>query len=120
MNTKRIKLRQGIRVINQHFDAVNHRTFQNSRNRYWSIINDNGIDYVTPQGFCWLYCWACTGMNSNCARVDAERAFNTAFEFAFFQLNNAALHRIAERLRYIDIITDNDWDTLNQFLNLNN
>ena len=105
--------------LQQHFDAVEHKKFQKGRTTHWHIETENGNEYPTVQSFCWLYCWAKTGMNSSQAKEESERAFNLAFSFTFAQVDNERLHALARRLRYAEKLTSEDSNELIQCLTVN-
>ncbi|MDL2238672.1 hypothetical protein LJC73_00545 [Bacteroidales bacterium OttesenSCG-928-L14] len=116
MEMKKIKLSHNNVQILRSLNNVRHHMFQNGINNHWQVIAENGKEFVTPQSFCWLYCWASTGMNSSNAKEDAELAFNLAFDFSFHQIDNESLHRLARRLRYKKNIESKDLDELRQYL----
>jgi hypothetical protein len=114
-----IRLNQRNVVLLSLFDTINHQTFQGGRNRHWQVVTQNGVEFITPQSFCWLYCWAKTGMNSINAKSLAKQVFNAAFSFSFSEVDNEHLFELARRLRYIETPTPEELNELIQYLPLN-
>ncbi|MDR2144903.1 MAG: hypothetical protein LBE91_00380 [Tannerella sp.] len=106
------KLKQSNETLQSYFANVENERFQNALYGHWSVEKVDGNEYVTPQSFCWLYCWANTGMGSDRTKKTAEIVFNNAFDFSFQQVDSDRLHYLARKLRYKKLLNQQEKNQL--------
>lgn len=114
-----IELRADNMRVLQLFNNVCHQTFQNGILSCWQLKKRNGKEYVTPQSFCCLYCWAYAGMNSRTAQPNAQIAFETAFGIKFANINNKQTYAFAKKLRYAKTFSEKDLKQLAKYIPIN-
>lgn len=78
----------------EHFP---HQRFRNGIRRYWKVDADGAVD---GRSVCWLYCWAKTGMGSQNASEEAQRAFYEIFDVSFDRFDAKVNHEWARQARY--------------------
>jgi len=82
-----------------HLHDIEHSICQRSiRLGRWQV--DEMTLEVRPQSVFWLYCWAKTGMGSDRAAEEAQRAFDAVLDIWFNDLDAVVDHDRARGLRY--------------------
>jgi hypothetical protein len=86
--TLKVPFEETVKLI----EAINHATCTNAIPRYWKpyfVQSPDGGQYgeMKAQAFCWLYCWAATGMGNRNAMEEAQIAFKKIFGITFETIN---------------------------------
>jgi len=93
-----IRLKISEQEVSSLMDAVSHPTFQNARSNNWAVKDG----CVRTKNFCWLFCWAKTGLTSPAAKHECEEIFDKIFtDYTYQQLDalGVEFHEWARRAR---------------------
>ena len=98
-----IKLKISSAEALKHLKLIEHATCRKGISTCWQVSKDqNGDDFAPAQSICWLFCWAKTGLNSERARAQARKAFDSIFDQPFGRLEQRLDHELAKTWRYAE------------------
>lgn len=105
-----IKMKTSSAEALRHLKLIEHATCIKGISTRWRVSKDqNGDDFVPAQSVCWLFCWAKTGMNSEKARGQARRAFDSIFDQPFDRIERRLDHERTRTWRYAEGDIENDF-----------